>query len=530
MRILLEDSYEFKPDRSRISIVESKVGERTRKATRIPGTIAEADVIGGNKRRYPKRVWENNLREDSSLQAKIRNAAAWGLLEHPKDGIVDLTSPIAFHLVEAKMLPDGKIEGVIEIYEDLNDGHKLMVLIEHGYNPLVSTRGMGSIKKAADGVDEVDDDYICEGADVVATPSFTGAKLRPQREALTNFPAAGRVSESATETPKAAEITSKANRKEHTMNITQVRESIPTLRSFDPSKSTPAQLSEGFNRITEMHKALAAESASAPATSWECNRLHEELNAVEQTWASALAAPKAEAAKLTESNKKLVALTETAVRTVKQYRNSLSEMLKKHSTSNQMVEALVGKVRGWQKHCEALKAKYGTQAEKLEVVTEALDLLAAKYKTESAANKQLQERLQIAAEALDLITEAYHRDTTKLSANLLEKRFPDAVKADDVKKQLAEAKTMKEVLKIKESLKAASKVTTEAKAVKPAAKVVESVKPATTEQVAKPTETGRGAVVIEAVQAINMRDVNPSSLNEAVELTRRMSTSQKINA
>ena len=534
MKLLLEDTWQFRPDLAKSKITESKVagGTTTRRSRRIPGTLAEADVEGGNGRIYPRNVWEANLKEGSALRKKISEGAAWGLLEHPKDGIVDLSSPIAFQLVDVTITESGKLEGTIEIYEDLPEGHKLSVLIDNGWVPKVSSRGMGSIIKNSAGKDIVDVDYVCEGWDAVATPSFTNAVLRPDKltsaEALatTQFPAVGRVSESATECPK--EAAPKAVRKDPLMNMTQVRESLPSLRSFVPSKATPAQIAEGFARITECHRALSAEAANAQ-NAWDCSRLHEELNGITSDWTKQLDAPKEEVARLTESNKRLVTLTETAVKTVKQYRGQLTETNKKNHNMRKMLEALVGKVRGWKTVCETREGKAAKLQAQVDLCTEALDIMAAKYKALAASNKKLVESYTVATEALDLFTEQYHSDTAKLAKSVISLKNPDAVKDAKISEALVSAKTLKQVIAVKESIKRSKTAVIEEKKVEAhKAPIIESKVP--TVEVQTSSATGRSTVTVESIQVIKPMAASINTLNESIALVRRQSESQKVKA
>ena len=537
-KMLLEDSWSFRPDLKRSQIVESKPTSAVAGATalsrarRIPGIMAECDVVGGNGRRYRKAVWEKNLAEGSILRNKISEGSAWGQLEHPKDGIVDLTSPIAFQLVDIKLNESGQLEGVIEIYEDLPEGRKLSVLIDRGYIPKVSSRGMGSLVKASDGIDDVDLDYVCEGWDAVANPSFVKAVLRPELASIENkeFPAVGRVSESATESPKAATTnTVVATKKEPLMNMTQVRESIPTLRSFNPSNATPAQLSEGFARITECHRALAVESADA-TKSWDCSRLHEELDKIEEAWTKEITAPKVEVARLTESNKRLVAVTEAAVKTVKQYRGQLTETVKTNKRMRSMLESLVGKVRGWDKVCKSRDGKITKLSEGLDVTTEALDILVSKYKNSVAKNSKLAEDNETLKEALAQLTEEYHKATTSLGSKLIVAKYPEESKDAKVNESLKAAKSLKDLNVIKESIKTARKSNTAGKLEESKTTEQKVEKVTKSEDVQKSEAAGRSVVKFESVQAINMEPTDPSSLSESIALVRRQGKSQKVAA
>lgn len=179
--LLLEDCVEFKVDRSHI-ITEAIPGT-DRSVSRMPGRLSVSGVVNGNRRRYPRSVWEKNLREDSPLSLSMKRRSTFGLLEHPADGKVDLRSPIAIITVGAKLNESGEVLGEI-IVVNTPEGLKLRALVEAGYDPYVSSRGYGSLTKASDGVDDVADDYVCEGWDVVMRPSFVAAKLTPRRESL----------------------------------------------------------------------------------------------------------------------------------------------------------------------------------------------------------------------------------------------------------------------------------------------------------------------------------------------------------
>ncbi len=180
-RILLEgDTFEFVPDRKKIT--EAVTAGHPRLPVAIPGRFSVCDTINGNNRIYPRKVWERNLKEGSQLQEAITKRRSLGLLEHPKDGNISLLSPIS-HLVTRATFLEGAPAGVDGEITLINtaEGHKMMALIEAGYNPLVSSRGYGSVEKNESGIDVVQDDYICEAWDLVFNPSFKVAELTPNR-------------------------------------------------------------------------------------------------------------------------------------------------------------------------------------------------------------------------------------------------------------------------------------------------------------------------------------------------------------
>src|ERR1051326_3627146 len=175
----LKGAMPFIVDRANTKFVQESLPSGL-KGTRIPGRFSVSDSVNGNNRKYPRKVWEKNLAAGSSLQEAIARNAAFGLLEHPKDGIVTLLSPICHVVTEAKLLENGEVHGSIMIL-NTPEGQKLMALIDGGYNPTLSSRGFGSLVKE-NGVDVVQDDYVCEGWDSVIKPSFENAELQVPRE------------------------------------------------------------------------------------------------------------------------------------------------------------------------------------------------------------------------------------------------------------------------------------------------------------------------------------------------------------
>ena len=185
---LLCDSFDFKIDRTHLakSLTEARQAGRNVFPMAIRGRLGLAEAINGNKRRYPKRVWEKNTAPDSYLMKQVNGRKALGLLEHPADGKVDLNSPIC-SLTTGVWMEGNEVSGEITIVGTA-EGMKLAALIEGGYNPTVSSRGFGSVEVASDGVDDVQDDYVCESWDVVSVPSVDTAVLDggPCREAMLN--------------------------------------------------------------------------------------------------------------------------------------------------------------------------------------------------------------------------------------------------------------------------------------------------------------------------------------------------------
>ena len=298
----LSGAIPFLVDRSKPFVSESLPTGGT--LTRIPGRFSVCDSVNGNKRRYRKKVWENNLREGSILQESIKAHGAFGLLEHPKDGIVTLESPISHQVTKAELIetrgPDGKpvfeVIGEISIYNPnlIPEAAKLMGLIEGGYNPMVSSRGYGSLIKAADGIDDVDDDYVCEGWDVVIKPSFETAILNPDRSSTVAHVAPAVSPNPQAESIKPADA-GKINLKESSpstglskptseskqkpMELNEIKLRIESLRNIDPAQK-PARVAESLTQVDQLHREVAEWAASDAKRSWDAHQLHATLESI----------------------------------------------------------------------------------------------------------------------------------------------------------------------------------------------------------------------------------------------------------
>jgi outer membrane biosynthesis protein TonB len=467
-RILLEDTFDFKPDRT--AIVESKNPQTGLTSKRIPGTLSVCDCINGNRRRYSKKVWEKNLAEGSVLHGLMSRRASFGLLEHPKDGKVDLSSPISHITVEAKLV-EGKndkgetvwfVKGCIEVL-DTPDGRKLSSLIEAGYDPLVSSRGYGSLITAPDGVDEVQEDFVCEGWDVVSTPSFVQAKMQPSRQEKTQEAAPAPVASGtpATEAKISAPAPSSAkpiaeNQKRTSMDIKQIRESISSLKAVNPATIDARSFAEGLHRMGELHNAAAKHLAENASASWDVGQLHKELSALEESWVAAFEAPRKEVKQLGENQKKLLNVVKQLTTVVSESRKVLGECRGKLVKSNEIAEAVAKRGRAWMETARRERDSGKVMEKKYAFTTEALDIMAGRYKA----------------------------DVAELGARVLELEFPSMT--EDQKKALGEAKTPKAVLAVRESIEAAKKPTEE-----PAKKPVEEAKKPAAEPAKKPVEEAK---------------------------------------
>jgi hypothetical protein len=442
----LQGAFPFIVDRTKPPVIESR--ENGKAVHRIPGRFSVCDCVNGNNRRYSKKVWEANLAPHSSLQESIAHNAAFGLLEHPSDGLVTLSSPISHQITKAELVEsiDPKtgnkvceVVGEISIYnpELLPESAKILGLIEGGYNPLVSSRGYGSLTKGADGVDEVGTDYVCEGWDIVSKPSFACAQLCPDRTPDVAVTPPTKTAESTSVVPKTnlkesspsavpgsspapASVTENIN-----MEINELKTHINALHSLDTSKLN--KFAESMAQVESMHQSVADWAAADPKRAWESQKLHKELDTIAEELTKGAKQPTLEAKRLAAQNLKCMQIIEAVAKAACGYKAKVGESLKAQASSKHLAEELTRRGQGWQRLAENRKAKY-----------QALD---KNYST--------------ACEALDIMAQRYHEDVTSLGRKVLELEFGEKAKTPEIQKALSEATRLRHIVKIREQLEEA---------------------------------------------------------------------------
>jgi hypothetical protein len=515
-KMLLEDCCgEFVVDRTKI--VSESTPEGVNYKT-IPGRFSVAGVGNGNGRVYPLPVWEKNLQPGSNLQETISKNACFGLLEHPEDGRIDLRSPIAIKVTMAKLLENGEVHGEIKVL-DLPEGRKLQVLIDEGYNPLVSSRGFGSLVKRSDGLDEVQEDFICEGWDVVIKPSFANAELFPNRskaalgaldivttESKKDLKTEIKESKPSTGAAVAEASVPQQKQQNNMMDLKEIKERLNALRGSDVSKLSPSRFAEGMSHMNELHNHVACYVAENAKSSWDGNKLHDEISSLEDSWSKSAQAPQVAANKLREDNVKLLKVASAVVRTAETYRGKLGEACKKHQSNVELIEELTKRGRGWKARAESLEAKYAALSESYELATDGLDEFVTKYNT----------------------------DLTRAVKKVITLEFKEKAQTPEIQKLLKEAKVPQDLVAIREML--------EPEAEKPAdapvegAKVDDASKPEEKKTDAAPTTESKistpakpGAESPKSVKEgkeepkIEEEPVYASSFMESVKIARRLS-------
>lgn len=470
--------------------------------TRIPGRFSICDSVNGNNRRYPKKVWEKNLAEGSVLRQAISKNAAFGLLEHPNDGRISLLSPICILVTDAKLQAgDDNGKQVNEVVGEIivlntAEGQKLRALIEAGYNPLVSSRGFGSVIKASDGIDEVQEDYVCEGWDVVLRPSFEKAELWVPRE-----------SESKQEQQEKAHEKALAESAKG-INMWRVYQHFATLEH----KKSFALLSEPQQEaIVSKVAALTHEDIQKIDSAFDVAK-KENLEAASSTpKAATLAASKP---KLTETvmtiqeiRSRIGQVRGIAVpKDPARFAEGLNEMAQIHQEiANYVAE---DQKRGWEgtklhdelsriekawsesalapskaatklnesytkvlrvtkvlgeaavnirkKLSEAL-SQNAEAAQLIEELTERGQAWVAVADKRKATIEDLEHKLSVACEALDIIRDRYNEDMTDMGRRVITLEFAEKAQTESIQKALKEAKLPKDIIAIREQLDPKSK-------------------------------------------------------------------------
>ena len=502
----LVDSCEFVIDRTKGLVAEDLGGC---KATKVSGSLGFYDVVNGNRRMYTRKVWEANFKDGSSLRQRLSKNATFGLLEHPADGQVSLLSPISHLVTTAQLNEDGSITGDLT-FLDTAEGRKMQALIAAGYNPTVSSRGYGSLVKNSEGIDIVQDDYICEGWDVVMTPSFSNAVVHPVGESQISKPSmtAKVVVEHAAE--DGAKTPAVRQTPRNTMDANQIRQSLQSFAGLEVSKLTPQRYAEGMRQMEALHQHAETWCGEDTANRrWDVTRLHEEITAVQNNWSAAIAAPTAQVERLSTEKQKLLSVTEKIVQTGVTLKNKLKESFDVNAKLMEVNQRNLARGRAWKRFAEGVQSEQTTLNEKYDIATTALEILAKRYKSLRAENND---------------------SVVRLGRRVLELEFAEKLKTDkDFAAKLKEAKTPEALASLRESLGTKPKAaaaknvpTTESKESQPAAPAqTESkqepkaeVKPQLTES----KDTGKLGTIIVPVG-------NPRNVSESIAIARRLSTS-----
>ena len=144
--------------------------ETGKKRHYIKGVFMQAEQKNKNGRVYPLGIMENEVsRYGREYVAKNR---AMGELNHPQGPTVNLDR--VSHMIKELKMAGNDVHGKAKIMETPM-GKIAQNLICEGARLGVSSRGMGSLKANAQGINEVQKDFMLSAVDLVADPSAPGA-------------------------------------------------------------------------------------------------------------------------------------------------------------------------------------------------------------------------------------------------------------------------------------------------------------------------------------------------------------------
>lgn len=140
----------------------------------VKGILQRAEATNQNGRSYP---YNTLLREAQKYtEGFIKERRALGELDHPESQVVNLKN-VSHNVIE--MHWEGKdLMGTVEVLSTPS-GNILKELFRSNIRLGISSRGLGTIKKISEGVDQVQDDFELIAFDFVSNPSTRGAFMFP---------------------------------------------------------------------------------------------------------------------------------------------------------------------------------------------------------------------------------------------------------------------------------------------------------------------------------------------------------------
>jgi len=280
------------------------------------------------------------------------------------------------------------------------------------------------------------------------------------------------------------------------MNLNEIKSQIVTLRGLEPSKLKPTQFAEGMSQLATLHQEVANFVAEDAKRSWNGQQLHDEIKAIENTWAETQLAPGKRAEKLHEHNTKLMQVVKAVAQAGLSLKSKLGESLKQANRQSALLNEVVERGQAWRQQSKIMEGE------------------ATKYRR----------RFMMASEALQQLATKYKADVTELGKRVIQLEFAEKASTPDIQKMLTEATKPKDLVTIRGVLE--GKISPEtAQAAKggpankqAAAQPVAENKPSGTPPKGSPT-----APVSEGVTIISSKPTDPRGLTEAVGMVTRLS-------
>jgi hypothetical protein len=159
-------------------LTEEEKREMSNGALYMSGRLQTADKQNGNGRVYPYQV----LKREMDNYAKIvKDDRACGELDHPDDSVVNLKN--VSHIVTDVWWEGKDVMGKLKVL-DTPSGRILKDLINAGVKLGISSRGLGSVTEAANGVVKVESDFQLICFDIVSEPSTPDAYVYPKEKSV----------------------------------------------------------------------------------------------------------------------------------------------------------------------------------------------------------------------------------------------------------------------------------------------------------------------------------------------------------
>ena len=136
----------------------------------IEGVFMQAEKQNRNGRVYPKDVLFNEVKRYN--KEYVDSGRAMGELGHPDGPTVNLDR--VSHIIKELKESGGDVIGRAKVL-DTPTGKIVKSLMSEGVKLGVSSRGMGSLKKNDDDINEVQEDFMLAAVDIVADPSAPDA-------------------------------------------------------------------------------------------------------------------------------------------------------------------------------------------------------------------------------------------------------------------------------------------------------------------------------------------------------------------
>lgn len=146
----------------------------------IEGIIMQGDIKNRNGRVYPKQTLMREMARYNKNYVEAKRA--YGELGHPQGPTINLDR--VSHMFTELREEGANVVGRAKIM-DTPMGKIVKNLIDEGANLGISSRGMGSLKKNAQGIMEVQSDFMLATAgDIVADPSAPDAFVKGVMEGV----------------------------------------------------------------------------------------------------------------------------------------------------------------------------------------------------------------------------------------------------------------------------------------------------------------------------------------------------------